>query len=61
MVFDQGFTITRAAKLLHVKRPTAKIILKRYQQSGTFFNKRIPEVKKKAPEVGKEELVVEKR
>lgn len=61
MVFDQGFTITRAAKLLHVKRPTAKIILKRYQQNGTFFNKRMPELKKKTQEAGRTELVVEKR
>lgn len=29
--------------MLHVKRPTAKIIIKRYQAVGTFFQKKMPQ------------------
>lgn len=29
--------------MLHVKRPTAKIIVKRYQALGTFFQKKMPQ------------------
>ncbi len=29
--------------MLRIKRPTAKVILSRYKQTGTFFDKKIPE------------------
>ncbi len=35
-------TITKAAKMLRIKRPTAKVILSRYRQTGTFFDKKLP-------------------
>jgi plasmid maintenance system antidote protein VapI len=28
---EDGLTLTKVAKLLHIKRPTAKVILKRYK------------------------------
>jgi hypothetical protein len=33
--------------MLHVKRPTAKIIIKRYLRSGTYFQKKMPVLKTK--------------
>jgi transposase len=42
-----GVTITKAAKMLHVKRPTVKIIIKRYLRSGTYFQKKMPVLKTK--------------
>ena len=39
----EKYTITRAAKVLRIKRPTAKIILKRYATTGTYFNKKVPQ------------------
>ena len=41
-MLGQGVTITKAAKMLHVKRPTAKIIIKRFQNHGTYFHKKMP-------------------
>ena len=41
MVLKERMTITKAAKMLRIKRPTAKVILSRYKQTGTFFDKKI--------------------
>jgi len=45
MVLEDGITLTKAAKKLNIKRPTAKVILKRFKLQGTFFNKRVLPIK----------------
>lgn len=42
LVLDQGLTLTKAAKILHIKRPTAKMIVRRFEKVGTFFEKKMP-------------------
>lgn len=51
--------MTRAAKILRIKRPTAKIIIKRYQQTGTFFNKKMPDYKEREKKVCEDSVKVE--
>ena len=36
MVINEGNTITKAAKKLIIKVPTARIIIKKYKERGTF-------------------------
>lgn len=40
MVIDEGHSIARAAKKLNLKSSTAKLIMKRYRETGTFYQKR---------------------
>jgi hypothetical protein len=40
MVEHERLTITRAAKKLHIKVPTAKVILSNYFKNGKIFNKK---------------------
>jgi transposase len=48
MVLEEGKTLTKVAKLLRIKRPTAKAILKRYKENGTFFYKKSVQIKTKS-------------
>jgi transposase len=59
MVIEDGLTLTKVAKLLHIKRPTAKVILKRYKEKGTFFHKKIQQIKTKATIEEEQQLKIE--
>jgi len=37
MVYDLKFSIAKAGRLLEIKASTAKLIVKRYRDTGTFF------------------------
>jgi hypothetical protein len=43
LIDNEGLTILRASKRLHIKVPTAKIILSNYRKKGKIFNKKIEE------------------
>lgn len=59
MVLKDGLTLTKVAKLLHIKRPTAKVILKRYKLDGTFFHKKISQVNNREPSQSNNTLKIE--
>lgn len=41
MIENENLTISRAAKKLHIKLPTAKVILSNYRKKGKIFNKKL--------------------
>jgi hypothetical protein len=41
MVINEGNTITKAAKKLIIKVPTARIIIKKYNERGTFTVRKV--------------------
>jgi transposase len=47
LVLEEGLDLTKVSKLLHIKRPTAKVILKRFKENGTFFRKKSADAKTK--------------
>lgn len=40
MVFEKGFTVYRAAKLLNLNQSTAKAIARKYRSQGTIFRRK---------------------
>lgn len=52
LIEKEEFTLCRAARKLNIKFSTARLILKKYEETGTFFNKNMRRVRK-----GKEEHV----
>lgn len=65
MVLSEGHPLTKVAKTLHIKRPTAKVILKRYKLNGTYFLKKNVPTRRKdlistEPSIKMEEDVSEK-
>ena len=43
MIVSQGKSIAQASRKYMVKPSTAKLILKKYKETGTFFIKKIPD------------------
>jgi hypothetical protein len=43
MVTELNKSIVQTAKQLKVKLSTAKLILKKYKQTGTYFDKKMPD------------------
>jgi hypothetical protein len=63
MVEEQGFGVTKAAKQLRVKLPTAKVILSNYRKKGHIYTKKsdkaveTPKASEPTPVVKEEEVV----
>jgi len=45
-VIDSGESLTKVAKRLKIKLSTAKLILKKYRNTGILFNKKLRNAKK---------------
>ncbi len=46
-VEKEGLSISKVAKTLRINISTAKLILKKYKETGSFFNKRMCKIKYK--------------
>ena len=47
LVLSQQSSIAKAARKLMIKVSTAKLIIRRFKQTGTFFEKKMPNYSKK--------------
>lgn len=43
MIVDQGKSIAQASRKYMVKPSTAKLILKKFKETGTYFIKKMPD------------------
>lgn len=50
LIEKEQFTLCRAARKLNIKFSTARLIFKKYEETGTFFNKNMRRVKKSKEE-----------
>jgi transposase len=49
MVTEQNKSIVQSAKQLKIKLSTAKLILKKFKETGTFFDKKMPDYCRRTP------------
>lgn len=49
MVENEGITIPRASKKLHIKLPTAKVILSNYRKKGEILDKKVTRKSEELP------------
>ena len=48
MVMEQNKSIVQTSKQLKIKLSTAKLILKKFKETGTFFGKKMPDYCRRA-------------
>lgn len=61
MVVEDGLELKKVASKLHIKIPTAKFIVKRFEEDGKILNKQCPKRNTKVTSVTEVEPVMQEQ